>query len=120
MFLLEVHLNESVPIGVFTQMTRRQHFDATPRTDWAVLLTLSIGRHVNLTPCLYENPNFRLRLTVGEVAVTSPLNGPGVKWAKSVILANSATTRVNGTRPNHSHTVRGTETLLEKQSVGSA
>ncbi len=31
--------------GVFTQMTRRQNFDATAKTDW-IIFTLFIGRHV--------------------------------------------------------------------------
>ncbi len=33
---------------VFTQMTRRQNFDARPGTDKTVCLMLSIGRHVKL------------------------------------------------------------------------
>ena len=34
------------PIGVFTQMPWRQHFDARPGTDWTVSVRLSIGRRV--------------------------------------------------------------------------
>ncbi len=32
--------------GVFTQMMRRQCFDAKAETDWTDFLMLSIGRHV--------------------------------------------------------------------------
>ncbi len=38
------------PQGVFTQMTRRQHFDATAETDWTFFV-LSIGRHVKVDAC---------------------------------------------------------------------
>ncbi len=38
----------SPPIRVFTQMTRRQKFDARPGTDWTVFLMLSIGCHIKL------------------------------------------------------------------------
>ncbi len=37
--------------GVFTQMTRRQNFDAASGTVWTVFLVLSIGRHVKFDAC---------------------------------------------------------------------
>ncbi len=36
----------STHIGIFTQMTQCQNFDATPGMDRTVFLVLSIGRHV--------------------------------------------------------------------------
>ncbi len=57
-------------VWVFTQMTPRQNFSATPGTDWTVFVMLSIGHHDKFdaraskfdasvkTPdaCLCENP----------------------------------------------------------------
>ncbi len=31
---------------VFTQMTRRQHFDVMARMDWTIFLMLAVGHHV--------------------------------------------------------------------------
>ncbi len=40
------NVQEYCKIGVYTQMTRGQHFDAASEKDWTVFLVLSIGRHV--------------------------------------------------------------------------
>ncbi len=55
-------------VWVFTQMTRRQKFDARPGTEWTIFLMLSIGRHVKFDaraskilapPCLCFGPRVR-------------------------------------------------------------
>ncbi len=42
--------HRTLRFGTFTQMTQRQHFDATSGMGWTSFLVLSAGCHVNLAP----------------------------------------------------------------------
>ncbi len=47
--------NRDATIGVFTQMTRSQTFDARPGMDWTIFLMLSIGHHIKLDARVSKN-----------------------------------------------------------------
>ena len=57
-------------IGVFTQMMRRQNFDATPGMDRTIFLVLFIGCHVKFDTCVSK---FLSRASKKSVCVKTPV-----------------------------------------------